>query len=246
MKKVFSIAIIFLLLCVSGANATTIKGDELKQQFFTNVLNGSIGFQELNQDGENVFYEMFNNEFIKAKIIKSTNLLDRNLNVFKSLKKNTSVYIDKWYSDPTYYLAVYMKNTKQGTFLKTGYIKKDRVTVAIPSKGKPSEQHDLVMQNKITQLRNLELKGDPNTFTLEGRINNLLLEIEIHKLHYEKEDNFINNVSSLKFDDGALLTILGRKYEIIIIKILNNMITDNEAIVELNNLNNEFIQTINN
>ena len=89
----------------------------------------------------------------------------------------------------------------------------------------------------VTALRNNKIVVGPESIlTLDGRIHNLKIEIEIHKLRHEPESIFQAKVQELMFPQDSTLTIRTRNFQLICQQLLYGTITDGEAILRLNSL----------
>lgn len=85
-------------------------------------------------------------------------------------------------------------------------------------------------------LRALKVTG--NMITLNGRVNNLIIEIEIHKMGIESDQTFKNHVRNLMFPENAMLTTTGKDYQAICLKLIAGTISNDEAIRSLKALIN--------
>lgn len=99
---------------------------------------------------------------------------------------------------------------------------------------------------QIQYLRGLKINAPPDRLTLGGRIHNLRIEIQIHKLGKEPKEEFQTQVEALMFPRDAILTLYGKQFQEIAINVLTGLITDDEALQQLQSLYNNWQLSIQN
>lgn len=98
--------------------------------------------------------------------------------------------------------------------------KKASCTVTVP---KPSKA------GQIAEMRSHKI-SPPST--INARIHNLIIEVEIHKLRYESESKFKSIVKGAMIS-GKTLTIKAKQYNAISTQLMNKQVTDDAAIAQL-------------
>ena len=92
-------------------------------------------------------------------------------------------------------------------------------------------------QLQIEKYRAMKYEHDPKYITTIGsRIQNVQLEIKIHKLGCEPDEMFYDMVQSEMFPEESTLTYNGKKFQMICLEILDGALTDKEANTELDTL----------
>jgi hypothetical protein len=109
-------------------------------------------------------------------------------------------------------------------------------TITISSQGNitsepKNDKTEAEKKETITYLRSLKVESD--FITLDARILNLMVEIEIHKLGVESEDQFKKQVEKTMFPSTASLTLEGKTFQSIAAMVLNDMIGDDKALAQL-------------
>ena len=110
--------------------------------------------------------------------------------------------------------------------VKDGYMSPySKVVKATTLKPSKSEQ--------ITAMRAQEVIAPPgSTLAINARINNLIIELQIHKLRYESNTTFKRIVQGMTVQ-GSNLTLKAKQYNNISTQVMNGSMKDDEAIVQL-------------
>lgn len=88
------------------------------------------------------------------------------------------------------------------------------------------------LSGTIAAMRSLKTQG--SMITLNARINNLITELNIHKLHYEPESTFNSMVQGTMFPtSGVTLTLNAKQFNMIATQVLGGILNDDAAISQL-------------
>jgi len=105
------------------------------------------------------------------------------------------------------------------------------------AEGPPAISADVAtVSQQITNLRELELPFRNNpSITLNGRIFDLTVELQIHKLKFESEATFsdIAKATMIPVIDNSTLTLKGRHFNSIALMASYGFISDDDAIDQL-------------
>ena len=88
-------------------------------------------------------------------------------------------------------------------------------------------------QLQIEAMRAQEIVAPPGyMLTINGRITNLIIELQIHKMRYEPNSTFRGIVQGMIMQ-GSGLTIKAKQYNSIATQVMHGSMKDDEAIAQL-------------
>jgi len=92
------------------------------------------------------------------------------------------------------------------------------------------------MSGQIATMRKQKLQAGPG-ISINGRILNLTIELQIHKLRSESESTFKSVVQGMMFQESSgTLTLKAKQFNSIATQAINGSISDNSAISQLQTL----------